>query len=91
MIPRLLLGLAASLLALTLACTKPSDTDEDRQAEDSQPGDSPTEDTAPPEPQVKLGLYTSIDLGGYSFQSTENVGISILLPVAADTQLVYPT
>ena len=90
MIPRRLLGLAASLLALTVACGKTNDTDDDSQAQDSSPEDSSTEDTAPPEPQVKLGLYTSIDLGGYSFQSTENVGISILLPVAADTQLVYP-
>lgn len=81
---------ASLLLGLTLACTKSNDTDDDRQAEDSPTDDSPTEDTEPPEPQVKLGVYTSIALGGYSFQSEENVGISILLPVAADTQLVYP-
>ena len=90
MIPRRRLGLAASLLALTVACGKTNDTDEDSQAEDSPTEDSTTEDTEPPEPQVKLGLYTAVALGGYSFQSTENVGISIYLPVAADTQLVYP-
>ena len=90
MVPPPLLGLAPSLLALPVACGKRNDPDAARQPQDSPPEASRTEDTAPPEPQVKLGLYTSIDLGGYSFQSTENVGISILLPVAADTQLVYP-
>jgi hypothetical protein len=92
MIPRRLPTLLTPLLlGLTLACTKSRDTDDDSQVKDSPSEDSASGvDTEPPEPQVKLGLYTSIALGGYSFQSTENVGISIYLPVAADTQLVYP-
>ncbi|MBK9367676.1 MAG: hypothetical protein IPN01_15390 [Deltaproteobacteria bacterium] len=51
MIPRRLLGLAASLLALTVACGKTNDTDDDSQAQDSPPEDSPPR--TPPRPSPR--------------------------------------
>jgi hypothetical protein len=78
----------ASLLTLTLACTKP-DTTEDSVEERE---DSPIveEDTDPPaDPEVTLRFFTTVELGGYGFKSEEGEGLGFGVPIRANSIVVY--
>ncbi|MEY3214323.1 MAG: hypothetical protein RIT28_4804 [Pseudomonadota bacterium] len=72
----------ASLLTLTLACTKPDTTEdsvEEREDSSTTEDSSTEEDTAPVgEGRVSLSFFTAIELGGYGFGSEEGDGYGLL-------------